>query len=212
MEPISILVANSKGGCGKTTISTNLATAFANAGLRTALADVDRQRSCLAWLKLRPKDAAPIKGLDWHKDVSKVPDNIERLVIDTGAGLRSERVKDVLKKADLIIMPVLPSVFDERATKNFLKGVDRLKPIKSGKKSVAIVGNRMRARTKSVAELEGFLSKLGHEMVARLYDRALYTEVARQGLGVFDLTPAKRAGVVEDWLPLIRLVEARGGN
>ena len=207
---ISVLVANAKGGCGKTTIATNLATAFANAGLRTALADNDRQRSCLAWLKRRPKDAAPIEGLDWHKSVGTAPKGLDRLVIDSGAGLASKSVQELLRQADLLVMPVLPSIFDETATKRFLKRVDDLKPVRRGRKPVAIVGNRMRFGTRAVAELEDFLNAQGHDIAARLRDRAAYQDVARQGLGIFDLTPARRAGIVEDWLPLIRLIEELG--
>ncbi|WP_421723356.1 division plane positioning ATPase MipZ [Bauldia sp.] len=207
---ISILVANAKGGCGKTTVATNLATAFANAGLVTALADADRQRSCLGWFKRRPKDAPRIAALDWHKRDGKLPDDIDRLVIDSGAGLRSRHVQDLLKRADIVVMPVLPSVFDERATKAFLKKVEALKPIRKGKKPVAVIGNRLRARTKAETELETFLAKLGHDVAARLRDRSTYQDVARRGLGVFDLSPARRAGVVDDWLPLIHLIEDRG--
>ena len=207
---ISVLVANAKGGCGKTTIATNLASAFANSGLRTAIADSDRQRSCLGWLKRRPKDAAKIVGLDWRKTIEKPPKGIDRLVIDTGAGLRSRHVQDMLKRSDMIVMPVLPSVFDERATRSFLKSVETLKPVRRGKKPVGIVGNRMRARTRAESELDDFLKGLGHEVAARFRDRVIYQEVARSGLGIFDLSPARRAGTVEDWLPLVRLIESRG--
>ena len=204
---ISIMVANAKGGCGKTTISTNLATAFANAGLKTAIADGDRQQSCNTWLKRRPKEAAPITGLDWRKDEVKPPKGTERLVIDTGAGVRSSRVQEILKRADLIVMPVLPSIFDERATRDFLKKVDALKPIRKGRKSVAIIANRLRVNTKAEAELYEFLEKLGHDPAAKIRDKSLYQDVARRGMGIFDLTPGRRAGAVEDWVPLIRLIE-----
>lgn len=206
---ISVLVANAKGGCGKTTVSTNLATAFANAGLRTALADHDRQRSCLAWLKRRPKDLPAIEALDWRKSIGKVPGKAERLVIDTGAGLQSETVREFLRLADVLVMPVLPSIFDEAATRRFLKRVDELKPIRKGKSEIAIVGNRLRSRTRAESELDEFLAGLGHQVAARLRDRAIYQDVARQGLGIFDLSPARRAGVVEDWLPLIRMIEGQ---
>lgn len=205
---ISVLVANAKGGCGKTTIATNLATAFANAGLKTCLADGDRQQSCSAWIKRRPKSAAPVKLVDWRKSLDKPPKGTERLVIDTGAGLRSKHVQDMLKPADLIILPVLPSIFDERATRSFLKKVDTLKPIRKGKKSVIVIGNRIRSRTKAEAELDAFLSKLGHDVNVRLHEKALYQEVARKGLGIFDLSPGRRSTAVPDWLPLIRLVES----
>lgn len=204
---ISVLVANAKGGCGKTTIATNLATAFANAGLRTALADTDRQKSSLNWLKSRPADAAPIQGLDWRKETGEVPKQLDRLVIDVGAGITAARMKDLLGEAGIMVMPVLPSVFDEAATKRFLARVDELKQIRKGKKSIAVVGNRLRAGTRAAQELDEFLGGLGHEVVARFADRAIYQEVARKGLGIFDLTPGRRAGVVEDWLALVRVIE-----
>jgi len=89
-----ILVANRKGGCGKTTIATNLAAAFAAGGLTTALADVDRQRSGLDWLGLRPATAAPIARLDWHKEITEPPGEVQRLVIDAPAALRMSDVED----------------------------------------------------------------------------------------------------------------------
>jgi len=206
---ISILVANAKGGCGKTTIATNLATAFANSGLKTALAEGDRQRSSLAWLGRRPADAAPIDALDWRKVIGKAPETVERLVIDSGASLDSTRTRDLLGAADLLVMPVLPSVFDEAATRRFLNKVDALKSIRKGKKPVALVGNRVRAGTRAERELADFLSELGHAVTARFSSRAVYQEVARKGLGIFDLTPARRDGIVADWLPLIRFIESR---
>lgn len=206
---ISVLVANAKGGCGKTTIATNLASAFANAGLRTALAEGDRQRSARSWLERRPASAAPIAALDWRAAAAPPPDGLDRLVIDAGPGLDSRRVRELLAQADLLAMPVLPSFFDEAATRRFLKRVERLKPVRRGRKPVAVVANRVQAGTRAAAELASFLAGLGHEVAARLAGRALYQEVARRGLGIFDLPPGRRAGAVEDWLPLIRLIEDR---
>lgn len=204
---ISVLVVNAKGGCGKTTVATNLATGFANAGLRTGLAECDRQGSSLKWLKSRPATAAPIEALDWRKGRGDVPKKMERLVIDAGAGVNSERVRELLKEADMIVMPVLPSVFDEAATRRFLKRVDELKPVQKGRKPVMVIGNRVRPNTRAAKELDTFLASVGHDVVTRLSDRALYQDVARLGLGIFDLPPSRRASVIEDWLPMIRRIE-----
>jgi chromosome partitioning protein len=125
----SVLIVNPKGGCGKTTIATNLAAAFANWGLSTALADTDRQHSSLDWLVGRPDTAAPIRGLDWSKDIKKPPKGIARLVIDSSASLRMNEVRELVRTADAVIIPVLPSVFDLRATTAFLKNFTDLKPI-----------------------------------------------------------------------------------
>ncbi len=209
---ISVLVANAKGGCGKTTIATNLASAFASAGLRTGLAEGDRQRSSQRWLKRRPAEAAPIEALDWRQQAERPPKRLDRLVIDAGAGLDSKRVQEFLRRADLLVMPVLPSFFDEVATRRFLRRVEQLKPIRSGRKPVAVVANGVRRGTRAAADLESFLAGLGHQVAARFSNRALYPEVARQGLGIFDIAPSRRAEIVGEWLSLIRLIEDGEGG
>ena len=203
----SILVTNTKGGCGKTTIATNLAAAFANAGFATGLADVDRQKSSLGWLAVRPATAAPISGLDWRKATTGLPDKLQRLVIDAPAGVRLGHVEDLLKSADLVIVPVLASVFDERSTARFLAKLDTIKPIARGKKAVLVVANRQRPRQRASQRLLDALAEAGFAPAAQLTDRALYTELAADGLGLFDVPPGRAAAGRADWLPLLRAIE-----
>jgi chromosome partitioning protein len=205
---VSVLVTNTKGGCGKTTIATNLAAAFANAGFATGLADVDRQGSSLGWLGNRPANAAPIVGLDWHKEADKPPAKLRRLVIDAPAGVRRGHVEDLLAAADLVIVPVLASVFDERSTAAFLAKLERIKPIAKGKKAVLVVANRQRPRQRSTQRLLEALGEMGQEPSAQLADRAVYGELAVDGLGLFDIAPSRAAAGRADWLPLIRAIEA----
>src|SRR5690242_13617660 len=106
---LAVLVTNVKGGCGKTTIATSLATAFAAHGHPTALADVDRQRSARGWLAGRPASAPTIEGLDWRKGCEPVPPRIRRLVIDAPAAMTLARVEELLRQADFVLVPVLPS-------------------------------------------------------------------------------------------------------
>lgn len=208
---VSILVTNTKGGCGKTTIATNLAAAFANAGFATGLADVDRQKSSLGWLASRPATAVPITGLDWRKATTKLPGGLQRLVIDAPAGVRVAHVEDLLKSADLVIVPVLASVFDERSTTRFLAKLEAIKPIAKGKKSLLIVANRQRARQRAAQRLREALNELGIEPAAELGDRAVYTELAEAGLGLFDVAPSRAAAGRADWLPLLRAIEVASG-
>ena len=112
---LRVLVTNIKGGCGKTTLATNLAAAFAAGGFVTGLAEVDRQRSSLSWLKLRDAGLRPIQGLDWRRDIGEVPDTIRRLVIDAPANLRMRHVDDLIREADLVVVPVLASVLATRS-------------------------------------------------------------------------------------------------
>ena len=207
---LAVLVTNTKGGCGKTTLATNLATAFAVAGFATALADVDRQKSSLDWLKSRPAGEAPITGLDWRKKVTALPDAVSRLVIDAPAGMRLGHVEDLLKAADLVIVPVLASVFDRRSTERFLARLERIKPIAKGRKRVLVVANRQRPRQRAAQRLLDELAEAGLEPTAHLAERTLYTDLAARGLGLFDLAPSRAAAARADWLPLVNAIEMAG--
>lgn len=204
---IRILVSNLKGGCGKTTIAVNLAGAFARGGLATALADADRQRSALGWLALRPAELPPLTGLAWHKEPGPVPEGTARLVIDAPAALRGKEVEALLEFADLVVVPVLPSPFDEASSARFLARLDELKPIRKGRKPVLVVANRLRPRSRAAGRLEAFLARVGHSPAARLAERSLYGELALEGRSLFD-APARLAGTaVEEWRPLLRAIE-----
>ena len=209
---LKVLVGNTKGGCGKTTIATNLAAAFSCEGYRTAIADADRQRSALAWLKHRPKAEPRVTGLDWTKTIEAASrlerDGIERLVVDAPAGLRRKAVEELICLADAIVVPVLPSPYDQAATARFLKRIDALKPIRKHRVAVALVANRVRPRTRAATDLEQFFAARGAPAVAVLRDSAAYTETAGHGLGIFDVPGRRTAQVRADWVPLLTLLDA----
>jgi chromosome partitioning protein len=211
MTALSVMVTNAKGGCGKSTLATNLATAFAAGGLRTALAEVDRQKSVLQWLDRRPASASSIQGLDWRKDVGDVPGGIQRLVIDGQAAMRLGQVDELLEVADIVVVPLLPSVFDEGSTTRFLDRLAELKPIRKQRKDVLLVANRLRARSKALQRLESFVAELGFPLAARISDRSLYAELALQGRGVFDAGSGASAAVRAEWAPLLHRIEALAG-
>lgn len=207
---IVVLVANTKGGCGKTTVSIHLAAAFAGAGHRTALADADRQRSSLQWTRLRPGTVPPIAGLDWSKDLSKPPKGLERLVIDAPAAMKKTHVFDLVGMADVIVVPVLPSVFDQGSTLAFLARLNELKSIRRSRKPVGVLRNRVRPRTRATARLAQFLTEIEHADLGALPDRAIYNDVAAEGLSIFDL-PGKRAERLRaDWAPLLGYIDGAG--
>jgi len=209
---LRILVANAKGGCGKTTIATHLAAALSAAGHFTALADADRQGSALFWLARRPRRAAPVAGLDWRKDLASPPPRTARLVVDAAPALRGRRVQRLVKAADLVVLPVLPSAFDETATRRFLDRLDRIGAIAKGRKPLAVVGNRVRAGTRAGERLEKFFAAIDRPLVARLRDSQLYPDVTIGGLSLFD-APGKRArDLRRDWEPLIEFIERAAGG
>lgn len=203
---ITILIANSKGGCGKSTLSANLAAALALAGHEVMLADADRQKSATVWAKRRPETAKSIAIADWTKGPDDVPKKITRLVIDGPAALRKDGFEALVAEADLVVMPVLPSSFDQDASTAFLEKLEALKSIRKNRKGVAIVGNRMRDRTRAADRLDRFLSGLGHAVVARIRDSQAYGEAAVQGLSIFEIKGV-RPPLREDWKPLIDYIE-----
>jgi chromosome partitioning protein len=207
---IIVLVANTKGGCGKTTISTHLAAAFAGEGHRTALADADRQRSSLEWTRLRPGTAAPIAGLDWSKGLAGLPKGVERLVIDAAAAMKKKDVFELVKMADVIVVPVLPSVFDQGSTMSFLARLHELKAIRKNQKPVGVLRNRVRAHTRATARLARFLAEIEHADLGALTDRAIYNDVAAQGLSIFDLSGKRAEHLREDWAPLLGYLGTAG--
>ena len=203
---IVVLVANTKGGCGKTTVSTQLAAALACHRHRTALADADRQRSSLEWTRLRPGTAAPIAALDWSRELAQPPMGLDRLVIDAPAAMRKKHLFELVAMADMIVVPVLPSVFDQGSTMAFLGRLHELKAIRKSHKPIGVLRNRVRARTLATARLARFLAALEHADLGALADRAIYNDVAAQGLSIFDL-PGKRVEQLrQDWAPLLDYV------
>ncbi|MFO1075393.1 MAG: ParA family protein [Geminicoccaceae bacterium] len=207
---LRVLVTNIKGGCGKTTLATNLAAAFAAGGFATGLAEVDRQKSSLTWLRLRAERQRPIEALDWRKEVGEAPARLQRLIIDAPANLRMRHVDELIAAADLVVVPVLASIFDEGSTERFLAKLDELKPIRKGRKAVALVANRLRPRSKATQRLDSFLERLGQPIAARLSDRAIYGELAVQGLSIFDVEGHLVRPVRDEWRPLLHAIEEAG--
>ena len=208
---LTVLVTNTKGGCGKTTIATNLAGAFANAGFRTVLADCDRQRSSMGWVKRRPASAPPIGAVNWSKDIAPLPAKTQRLVVDAAAGVRRKNLTELVRMADIVLLPVLPSVFDENTTRRFLGLLDTLKPIRKDKRAVAVLGNRVRARTKASERLESFLDAVGHRTVTQLRDTQMYPTAALAGLSLFDMGTRRSDNFLQDWRPLLSFIDANSG-
>ncbi|WP_346897739.1 AAA family ATPase [uncultured Roseibium sp.] len=204
-----ILVVNSKGGCGKTTVATNLAAALAARGEDVALADADRQKSSLAWTKRRPKDLAAIEGLNWTKAeaIGQKLKDLDAVVIDGPGGLRSELAKTLISEASDIVVPVLPSVFDWDATIRFLNGISEIKRVRKGKADIHLVANRVTRRSTQVAELERKLADEGYPVLCRISDRVLYAKHAAAGAGVFDYHDAKSHEIRGQWHPLLQAVD-----
>ncbi len=195
----SILIANPKGGSGKTTLAINLASYFASQGRQVVLADLDRQQSAAGWLKRRPAQLPTIHSHVARKQVER-PD---WMVIDSPAGLHGDKLTAAVKLADLVVVPVQPSAFDMLATSDFLQVLREEKAVRKEKSQVAMVGMRVDPRTRSAAELAEFLLTVEFPVLTYLRDTQLYVQCANDGVSLFDLSPSRAGRDMEQWQPLL---------
>jgi chromosome partitioning protein len=198
-----IVVANPKGGVGKSTLSTNLAGAFAANGEWVALADLDRQQSSHGWLALRPEALPPIET--WQVDPEapvKPPKGLERAVIDTPAGLHGARLAAALELADKVIVPLQPSMFDILATQHFLERLAKEKAVRKGAIEVGVVGMRVDARTRSAEQLHRFVESLELPVLGFLRDTQNYVQLAAHGLTLWDVPRSRVEKDLEQWEPI----------
>lgn len=202
-----IVVANPKGGVGKSTLSTQIAGYYANQGHAVMLGDVDRQQSSRLWLGLRPSSLAPIATWDVNADmIVKPPKGTTHVVLDTPAGLHGWRFKDVIKMADKVIVPLQPSVFDIFATKAFID--DLLDQRKEDGLQIGLVGTRVDGRTIAAEKLAEFMGTLGLPALGTLRNTQLYVQLAARGLTLFDMPPARVERDLEQWAPICQWLDA----
>jgi chromosome partitioning protein len=203
----TILVANPKGGSGKTTLATNVAGWLASRRQRVVLADFDALRAATEWLARRPKLFPPIAG--WTPEDSRegIKDRSPHwLVMDTPAGLHGESLREAMLRADLLLVPVAPSVFDMAATGHFLDQIGEYKAVKKGDIAIGLVAMRVDSRTNSAAELEAFLVAFDFPLVAHLRQAQVYVYCARDGLTVFDLPRSRAEQDWKQWRSLTRWI------
>ena len=203
----TLVVANPKGGSGKTTLATNVAGWLAGRKQRVVLADFDPLRAATDWLERRPELFPAIGG--WSPDGAKRElkgEPPQWLVIDTPAELHGESLRDAMRRADILLIPVSPSAFDMGATQHFLDQIGEYKAVKKGEIAIGLIAMRVDSRTNSAGELEEFLKGFDYPLVAHLRQTQVYVYCARDGLTVFDMPRSRAEQDWEQWRPLTRWI------
>ena len=205
-----IMVANPKGGCGKSTLATHLASWFARSDDVVYLGDLDRQQSSRFWLEQRPAFASRISHWETDPDaLSPPPAHCDVAILDTPAGLHGKPLKSLLKEMDRVIVPVSPSRFDMHASQEFFAELAEIKAVKKEKVGIAVVGMRIDPRTNSTRQLIDFLEKFDLPLVTCIRSAQRYVSALDTGVTLFDAY----APPEQDWLqwePLVNwLMERR---
>jgi chromosome partitioning protein len=217
IQPIRVLVANAKGGCGKTTMATNLASYFATQGEETAIVDYDPQGSSIDWLSARDPHLAKITGVAAFKHQApnstrsyslRVPSTTSRIVFDTPAGLSGHTLSDLIQASDFIVIPVIPSAIDIRAATGFIRDVLLSRAYRTHKKEIAVVANRVKKNTLIYQKLERFLNSLNIPFITSFRDTQHYVRASEHGLGLADFEQRDKKDKLE-WQPMLEWIEAQ---
>lgn len=205
-----IIVTNAKGGCGKSTLATNLASYYAVKGHNVALADFDPQRSSLDWVESRPASRPTVTGLAAYEDgLRHLPRSTDYLVIDAPARSHGRELAELVKRAETILVPVLPSGIDMRASRSFIDELLSTGKVERRQAKVAVVANRIRENTIIFDELDAYLRAVSVPYVATLREAQNYIRAYSRGLGVFELPEYLAWPDWEQWGPLIDWLGSR---
>lgn len=208
----TILVVNSKGGCGKSTLATNLASYYANTGVRCQLMDYDPQGSSLQWLRSRPDALPEIDGVDATRTRAGMTRSWQmaaqpgtgRTVIDAPAGASGLALQEMMRRADIVLIPVTPSPVDVHASTAFIRDLLRSGAVDRRRLHLGVVGNRVRRETALYQDFKTFLANSGIPFLASLSDSEQYLIAAEGGRGIYEMDERETAFEREQWFPLLR--------
>jgi len=206
----SIMVLNSKGGSGKSTVSTNLASYFSSQGKKVVLADFDPQLSSLEWLSDRPSGRNLITGIDASKGNFRSPRNADYVIYDTPAAIPVKDITHYLRRAQSVIIPVLPSPIDMRAATPFIQKVLANGRVIRKECRVALIANRCRENTNIYHQLDSYLKKVRKApFLSVLRESQNYIKASEKGQGIFELSPYLVSRDLDQWEPIIKWLKSK---
>jgi len=206
----TILVLNAKGGCGKSTISTNLASYYAwEEEKKVVLADYDPQGSSMAWLETRGEEWPEIEGVAAWKDPVRPSRDTDIVIMDAPARVHGTELTQLVRKAETILFPVLPSPIDMRAATAYIQELQSTGRVQRSEVKIGVVANRVRENTIIFNELYEFLRKLKLPYVGTLRDTQNYIKAEERGVGVYEMAPSQVWQDVEDWEPVVKWLNSK---
>ena len=206
----SIMVLNSKGGSGKSTVATSIASYYASKGKKVVLADCDPQASSLEWLEARPAGRSSITGIDGSGGSFRVPRSADYVVYDTPAAVHGKDLGALLRRAQSIIIPVLPSPIDMRAATHFIQKVLDNGRVARKEARIALIANRCRENYNIYHQLDEYLRKVRKApFISVLRETQNYVRAAERGLGIFELAPYSVRRDLDQWEPIIRWLNSK---
>ncbi|MDH5765065.1 MAG: ParA family protein [Gammaproteobacteria bacterium] len=206
----TIMVLNAKGGCGKSTISTNLASYYAfEEEKKVVLADYDPQGSSMAWLQARGEEWPVIEGIAAFKDATRPARDTDIMIIDAPARVHGKELTELVRKADTILFPVLPSPIDMRAATDYMQELKAVGKVERGEVKIGVIANRVRENTIIFSELFDFIKKLRVPYVATLRDTQNYIRAEERGIGIFEMAPSQVYQDLESWESLIKWLRSK---
>lgn len=208
---------NTKGGCGKSTVATNLAAYYACQGYQTSLMDYDPQGSSMRWLSKRDESRPPVNGIAAAERSSsvtrswqlRVPTQTERLIVDTPAGLDPQRLTEITRKAHAVIIPVMPSDIDIHAASRCIADLLLVAKLDRREDRIAVVANRAKRNTLVYKALTRFLESLDIPFITSLRDSQNYINAAYDGIGIHEMQGSRTDRDLKDWAPLTEWLESR---
>ncbi len=203
----SILIVNAKGGCGKTTLATNLASNYALQGHAVVMADFDPQGSTMEWIAARPADRPPIVGYAAWREAVRAMQRPDYLIMDAPAGVSGRELTRLVRNCDTVLVPVLPSPIDIRAAARFMRELLLNIQVAQHPVKISMVANRVRENTVVFQKLQRFLRSLDIPFLTTLRETQHYIRAAQTGLGIFDMVPSTVATDLAQWHPLLEWIE-----
>jgi chromosome partitioning protein len=198
-----VMVLNAKGGCGKSTLATNIAVFFAREGQQVCIADYDPQQSSLDWLAQRPADLPAITGVRaFEEGVRNVSRSTDILVIDAPARVHGTELNELVRRAETIVVPVLPSSIDMKASQHFMTELLEIGKVSRRQARLALVANRVREHTLIYEELDQYLSKLKVPYLGCLREAQNYVRAYARGMGVLELPEYLASPDWKQWEPI----------